>query len=68
MKFSVKMYFKIILKVSKNQGFTFSLDDIFFEKPQGVNLTPRHLRIKVLLFLLCADAYLDNTTDCFYKF
>ena len=21
-----------------------------------------------LLFLLCADAYLDNTTGCFYKF
>ena len=42
-KFSGKMCFKIILKVTKNQGFTFSLGDIFFEKPQGrggeVNLT-----------------------------
>ena len=35
MKFSGKMYFKIILKVTKNQGFTLSLEDIFFEKPQG---------------------------------
>ena len=45
MKFSGKMCFKIILKVTKNQGFTFSLEDTFFEKPQGqrwerVNLTP----------------------------
>ena len=24
----------IILKVTKNQGFTFSLEDTFFEKPQ----------------------------------
>ena len=33
MKFSGKMCFKIILKVTKNQGFTLSLKDIFFEKP-----------------------------------
>ena len=25
----------IILKVTKNQGFTFSLEDAFFEQPQG---------------------------------
>ena len=35
MKFSEKMYFKIILKVTKNQGFTLSLEDTFFEKPLG---------------------------------
>ena len=41
MKFSGKMCFKIILKVAKNQGFTLSLEDAFFEKPQGgINLTP----------------------------
>ena len=34
MKFSEKMCLKIILKVRKNQGFTFSLEDTFFEKPQ----------------------------------
>ena len=35
MKFSGKMYFKIILKATKNQRFTLSLEDTFFEKPQG---------------------------------
>ena len=34
MKFSGKMRLMIILKVSKNQGFTLSLEDTFFEKPQ----------------------------------
>ena len=36
MKFSGKMCFEIILKVTKNQGFTLSLEDTYFEKPQGV--------------------------------
>ena len=41
MKFSEKVCFKIILKVTKNQGFTLSLEDLFFKKPQeGVKLTP----------------------------
>ena len=35
MKFSGKMCFEIILKVTKNQGFTLTLEDTFFEKPQG---------------------------------
>ena len=35
MKFSGKMCFKIILKVTKNQGFTLSLEDTVLEKPQG---------------------------------
>ena len=35
MKFSGKMYPKIILKVTENQGFTLSLELTFFEKPQG---------------------------------
>ena len=34
MKFSVKMCFKIILKVTKNQGSILSLEDTFLEKPQ----------------------------------
>ena len=34
MKFSGKMCLKIILKAIKKQGFTFSLEDIFLEKPQ----------------------------------
>ena len=48
MKFSEKMCLKIILKVTKNQGFTLSLEDTFFEKPQaggGVNLTPPPLAV-----------------------
>ena len=43
MKFSGKMRLMIILKVTKSQGFTLSLEDTFFEKPQeggGVKLTP----------------------------
>ena len=35
MKFSGKMCLMIILKATKNQGFTLSLEDTFFEKPQG---------------------------------
>ena len=47
MKFSGKMCFKIISKVTKKQGFTLSLEDTFFEKPQGgVRLTPQPFRVK----------------------
>ena len=35
MKFSGKMCFKIILKVTENQGFTLSLEDALFAKLQG---------------------------------
>ena len=35
MKFSGKMRLTIILKVTKNQGFTLTLEDKFFEKPRG---------------------------------
>ena len=35
MKFSGKMCFQIILKVTTNPGFTLSLEDTIFEKPQG---------------------------------
>ena len=35
MKFSEKMWLMIILKVTKEQGLTLSLEDTFFEKPQG---------------------------------
>ena len=41
MKFSGKVCFKIILKVTKNQSFTLSLEDTFFKKPQsGSNWPP----------------------------
>ena len=34
MKFSGEVCLKMILKVTKNQGFTLSLEDTFFKKPQ----------------------------------
>ena len=55
-KFSRKMCLKIILKVTKNLGFTLTLsvEDTFFEKPQGgikLNpppspILPSHFRVK----------------------
>ena len=35
MKFSGNMRLMMILKVTKNQGFTLCLEDTFSEKPQG---------------------------------
>ena len=35
MKFSGKMCLKIILEVTKKQGFSLSLENMLFEKPQG---------------------------------
>ena len=35
MKFSEKMCLKIILKVTKNQGFALYVEGTFFEKPRG---------------------------------
>ena len=35
MKFSGKICFKVILKVTKNQGFSIFLEDTLSEKPQG---------------------------------
>ena len=35
MKYSGKVWIKIILKVTKKQSFTLSLEDTFLEKPQG---------------------------------
>ena len=35
MKFSRKVCLKIVLKVRKKQSLTLSLEDTFFEKPQG---------------------------------
>ena len=39
-KFSGKMCLKIILKVTEKQGFTLSLEDTFFGKPQGRSVDP----------------------------
>ena len=41
MEFSEKMQLITIIKVTKNQDFTLSLEDAFSEKPQrGVKLIP----------------------------
>ena len=38
MKFSGKMCLEMILKVTKNQAFTLSLEDTFFKKSQGMGV------------------------------
>ena len=43
----------IIAKVTKNQGFTISVEDRFFEKPEegeGVQIDPPPSRFRVNLF------------------
>ena len=46
MKFSGKICFKIIVKVTKNQGFTLYLEETFFEKLQeGQSEPPRQIRV-----------------------
>ena len=46
MKFSGKIYFQIILKFTKKQGFTLSLEDTFFEKLPWTS----RLRVKKMSF------------------
>ena len=57
MKFSGKMYRMIILKVTKKQGSTLSLEDTFFEKPQevGGQIEPPSSRFRVKNLLLFTD-------------
>ena len=40
MKFSGKMCHIMILKVTRNHGFTHFLEDTIFEKPQGGQIDP----------------------------
>ena len=41
-----------ILKVTKNQDFIVSLEDILFKKPQGgIKLTPTPSRFRVKVFV-----------------
>ena len=54
MRFSGNMCFKIISKVTKNQGFTLTLEDKFFEKPQGDQFDlPRQIRVNRATQLFC---------------
>ena len=70
MKFSGKMSFKIILKVTKSQGSTLSLGDTFFEKSQRgdqidppLRPLPGHFRVKNTFntehILAITSAFLD---------
>ena len=48
MKFSGKMCLKIILKFTKNYGFTLYLEDTLFKKPHGrVQIDPPSRRFRV---------------------
>ena len=40
MEFSKKMCLKITLKITKNQGFTLTLENAVLEKPQGDQIDP----------------------------
>ena len=49
MKFWGKMWLMTI-KVTKSQGFTLSLEDTFFEKPQGCQIdSPSHFRVNYFI-------------------
>ena len=51
----------IILKVAKNQRFTLSLEDTFFEKPQGgINLNP----LAVLVLIMMEISIIKNIKYC----
>ena len=70
MQFSGKMCLIIILKATKNQGFTLSLEDTFFEKPQrgegGSNYPPPLLsrfRVNQYKAVACMCAYLSKSGD-----
>ena len=56
MKFSGKMWLVIIFRVTKNQGFLFSLEEKFFEKLHGGKIAPpppsNRFRIKLFLMFL----------------
>ena len=51
MKFSGKVFFKIILKVTKNQDFSHSLEDAFFKNREGGQFdTPSYFKVTSLCF------------------
>ena len=56
MKFSRKMCFKIILKVTKNQGSTLSIEDT--EGGQFEHSPPRYVRFKMPLIKNLSDGFL----------
>ena len=64
MKFLGKMYFKIMLKVTKNQGLTLSLENTFFEKPQrGSGLISIFLRMAI-----CISKTIEHNSEQIIKY
>ena len=61
MKFSAKMWLMIILKVTKKHGFTLSLEDTFFKKPQGGGVHSR-FRVKEHLSQWLLSFFNSNCT------
>ena len=61
----------IILKVTKSQGFTLSLEDTFFEKPQGVKLTapspPAVLGLKAV-FQFSEEFQCGSFAELYYEY
>ena len=55
-EFLGKMSLKIILKVRKNQGFTLSVEDTLFEKPQGESnwIPPAVLELSKIVMGTCS--------------
>ena len=71
MKFPGKIWLIIILKVSKTQGFTLSLENIFFGKPQGGSIWPFFEKsdVSVKIQLTTNIAYYDMVIfSSFYDF
>ena len=72
MKFSGKMWFSMILKVAKNQGFTLFQDNRFLEKIiRGMsNLPPAAflgLRLKHVIKSCCGKLWKENVFDYLYE-
>ena len=58
-----KMWLKIIWKVAKNQGFSLSLEDIFFEKSQGREWRAHFYMIGAWLkFFFCISRFAVGVT------
>ena len=72
MKISGKMCLKIILKVTKNQGFTLSIEDAFFKKPQGGGKidpppptpSPSRFRVNLINFWKNPKEWTESTVSC----
>ena len=63
-----KMWLLIILQVTKNQGFTFSLEDKFLKKVQGTHINPHPQPFKGNHIVTKSKAYwLSTRSFCIKK-